>query len=330
GCFACPVRCKKVVKAEAPYTVDPAYGGPEYETLASLGSNCGIDNLVAISKGNELCGAYSLDSISAGCAISFAMECFENGLLTTKDTGGIDARFGNAEAMLKLIELIARREGIGDLLAEGTAIAAQKIGGRAKDFAINVKGVEFGMHEPRLKAGLGLGFMVDPNGADHCMNLHDANYVTEKQMKEFHPLGLFEPLPNGDLSPRKVALFRLMQMKRMLADSLVMCMFLPFGYEQYADATAAVTGWDTGVMEQVRVTERILTMMRLSNVREGFSSADDKLPSRFYQPKTDGFLANTKLDYAETEEAKGYYYTLMGWDAKTGIPLPDKIRELEI
>ncbi len=330
GCFACPVRCKKIVKVEEPYPVDPAYGGPEYETLASLGSNCGIDNLKAISKGNELCGAYSLDTISVGCVISFAMECFENGLLTRKETGGIDVKFGNVEAMLKLIELIARREGIGNLLAEGTAIAAQKIGWKAKDFAMQVKGLEFGMHEPRLKAGLGLGFMVDPNGADHCLNLQDTKYATENQMKEFHPLGLFEPLPNGDIGPQKVALFKIMQIKRLLADSLVLCLFLPYGFEQLTDATSAVTGWDTGVMEQFRVAERILTMMRLFNIREGFTEADDKLPSRFYQPKTDGFLANTKLDYAQFEKAKSYYYTLMGWDARTGIPLPEKVEELGI
>jgi len=118
GCFACPVRCKKVVQFEEPYPVDPAYGGPEYETLASLGPNCGIDNLKAIAKGNELCGAYSLDTISTGSTIAFAMECFEKGLLSAKDTGGIELRFGNDEAMLKVIDLIARRQGIGDLLGD--------------------------------------------------------------------------------------------------------------------------------------------------------------------------------------------------------------------
>ena len=115
GCFGCIVRCKKVVKIDAPYPVDPAYGGPEYETLAALGSNCGIDNLKAICKGNELCNAYSLDTISTGGCISFAMECFEKGLLTLQDTGGLDVKFGNAEAMLKLIELIADRERVSGI-----------------------------------------------------------------------------------------------------------------------------------------------------------------------------------------------------------------------
>lgn len=330
GCFACPVRCKKVVKVEEPYKVDPAYGGPEYETLASLGSNCGIDNLKAIAKGNELCGAYSLDTISTGGVIAFAMECFENGLLTTKETGGIDVRFGNHEAMLKLISLIARREGIGDVLADGTARAAKRIGKKAEKFAMQVKGLEFGMHEPRFKTGLGLGFMVGPTGADHCLNIHDSNLLTEPQMKEFHPLGILEPIPSDNIGPQKVNLFRLVQFKRVLGDSLVLCLFLPYSYEQIADVTAAVTGWDTGVVEQLRVAERILTMARLFNIREGFTEADDILPSRFFQPKTDGFLANTKLDPAQFENAKRYYYSLMGWDANTGVPLPEKVADLGI
>jgi aldehyde:ferredoxin oxidoreductase len=330
GCFACVVRCKKAVKIDAPYPVDPEYGGPEYETLASLGSNCGIDDLKAICRGNELCNAYSLDTISTGLSISFAMECFEKGILTTADTGGLDVRFGNAEAMLKLIELIARREGIGDLLAEGTAIAAQKIGKGALAYAMQVKGLELGLHEPRLKTGLGLGYMVSPIGADHCMNLHDTLFAKDPQMKDLHSLGLLEGVPAEDIGPKKVTLFRAMQFLRLLGDSLPVCMILPYNYQQLADLTAAVTGWDIGIPELIRTADRILTMMRLFNIREGFGEADDKLPARFFQPKTDGFLSQTKLDPAQFEKAKRYYYSLMGWDAQTGIPLPETIEDLGI
>jgi len=330
GCFACPVRCKKVVKFQESYPVDPAYGGPEYETLASLGSNCGIDNLKAIAKGSELCNGYSLDTISVGAVIAFAMECFENGLLSIKDTNGIELRFGNDEAMLKVIELIARREGIGDLLAEGTAQATQRIGKGAQELAMQVKGLEAGMHEPRFKTGLGLGFMVNPHGADHCCNLHDPMYATEEQLKELNPLGILEPLPPDDIGPRKVALFRLIQLKHIVFDCLVLCQFLPYTYEQVADVTAAVTGWNTGVMEQLKVAERILTMMRLFNIREGFTADDDKLPQRFFQPKTNGALADKPLDPAKLERAKSYYYSLMAWDTHTGIPMPEKLEELGI
>ena len=330
GCYACPVRCKKAVQFKEPYNVDRAYGGPEYETLAALGSNCGIDNLKAIARGNELCGAYSLDTISMGGVIAFAMECFENGLLSTGDTDGMELRFGNDEAMLKMIELIARREGIGELLAEGTARAAKKIGGGAEELAIQVKGLEAGMHEPRLKYGLGLGFMINPHGADHCCNMHDTLYASEPQIAELKPLGILEAPVSNDIGPQKVAIFRLIHLKRILNDSLVVCLFLPYSYEQLADVTAAVTGWNTGVAEQLRVAERIVTMTRLFNMREGLTAADDKLPQRFFQPKTDGVLSDKPLNPEEYERARRYYYTLMGWDAQTGMPLPEKVEELGI
>ena len=134
ACFACPVRCKKKVKFDEPYSVDPAYGGPEYETLSSLGSNCGIDNLKAIVKANELCNAYSLDTISAGGAIAFAMECFERGLLSVKDTDGIELRFGNDEAMLKCIELIARRKGLATSWLKAQPGCRKKSAIEAKSF----------------------------------------------------------------------------------------------------------------------------------------------------------------------------------------------------
>jgi aldehyde:ferredoxin oxidoreductase len=330
GCFGCIVRCKKVVKIDDPYRVDPDYGGPEYETLASLGSNCGIDNLKAICKGNELCNAYSLDTISTGLSISFAMECFEKGILTKQDTGGLEIKFGDAAVMLQLIELIAFRQGIGDLLAEGTAIAAQKIGKGAAEYAMQVKGLELALHEPRLKAGLGLGYMVNPNGADHCMNIHDTLFAKDPQMKDLHVLGLLEGLSPEEMSPKKVTLFKAMQFLRLLGDCLPACMILPYSYKQLADMTAAVTGWDVDIPELIRTADRILTMMRLFNIREGFSDADDKLPGRFFQPKTDGYLAQAKPDPAKFERAKRYYYTLMGWDAQTGIPTPETIEDLGI
>jgi len=295
-----------------------------------LGSNCGIDDLKAIAKGSELCNAYSMDTISTGGTIAFAMECFENGLLSIKDTGGIELRFGNAEAMLKVIELIARREGIGDLLAEGTVRAAQSIGKAAIAFAMQVKGLEAGLHEPRAKPGFGLGYMVNPHGADHGCNMQDTLYVTELYLKELRPLGILEPLPVRDISPRKVALFRLVHSKKVIIDSLLLCSLIPYSYEQVAGIVAAVTGWDTGVVEQMRIAERILTMARLFNIREGLTAADDTLPSRFFQPKTDGVLADKPLDPREMEKAKNYYYTLMGWDTRTGIPTPEKLLELDI
>ena len=331
GCYACPVRCKKVVKVDTPYSVDPAYGGPEYETLAALGSNCDISDLKAIAKGNELCNAYSLDTISTGVVIAFAMECFENGLLTTKDTNGIELKFGSAEAMVKSIELIARREGIGDLLAEGSARAAQKIGKGAEKFAMHSKGLEIPMHEPRVKAALGLGYSINPHGADHQDNMHDTRYSQPgRAFDDARLLGILEPLPADDLGPRKVAAFRNVHLSRIVKDSLLLCMFLPYNIKQVVDILAAVTGWETSTVEMLRVSERTLTTARLFNIREGLSAADDKLPDRFFQPKRNGDLSTKFYDREQLEKAKSYYYTLMGWDAQTGIPTPETLEALSI
>ena len=332
ACYACSVRCKKVVKVDKPYKVDPDYGGPEYETLASLGSNCGIEDLPAIAKGNELCNAYSLDTISTGEVIAFAMECFENGLLTTKDTGGIELRFGNAEAMLKLIDLIAHRKGIGDLLADGVARAAKKIGNGAEKFAIAVKGLEAGMHEPRAKPGLGIGFMVNPHGADHCFNLHDHAYANQDSLavKDIEAVGLLGPFPVDDIGEKKVELFQYRQRLMAIFDSLVVCQFLPYSLAQLAGLLNAVTGQNVTDKELLEIADRTITTLRLFNLREGFSEADDRLPQRFYEPKTDGVLADKPLDPAKMEAAKHHYYSLMGWDKDTGEPKEETLKKLGI
>jgi aldehyde:ferredoxin oxidoreductase len=172
--------------------------------------------------------------------------------------------------------------------------------------------------------------MVNPHGADHCCNIHDTMFVAAKQLRKVRALGIVEPVPLEDIGPRKAALFRLEQLRNVTFDSLLLCIFLPYSYEQIARATAAVTGWDTGVMEQIRISERILTEARLFNIREGFTAADDTLPKRFYQPKTGGALSNKPLDQEKTEQAKSYYYTLMGWDPESGIPTEQRLEELDI
>lgn len=333
GCFACPVRCKKVVEFQEPYKVDRAYGGPEYETIGALGSACGIDDLHAITKGNELCNAYSLDTISAGASIAFAMECYENRLLTSEDTHGVRLEFGNAEAMLKMIELIAQRKGIGDLLAEGAAAAARKIGKGAEVFAMHVKGLEIPMHDPRLNGALGLGYMVNPHGADHMDNLIDIFFSSFAEqhnviIPDATPLG-FEPAPLEGIGPRKVALFKVFQLKRILTDCLVLCGLLPYSLAQMAELTSAVTGWDTSIAEQLRVAERILTMCRLFNVKEGFKAEDDTLPKRFFTGTLGGPLSEKCVSFEEMEKAKCYYYHLMGWN-EAGVPMSEKLEELGI
>ena len=205
-CYACVVRCKRVVEAEwNGRRVDPRYGGPEYETIATFGSYCGIDDLEAIALANQLCNQYGVDTISCGATIAWAMECFENGVLTEAEIG-FPLRFGDAAAMLRLLEMILRREGIGDVLAEGSARAADRLG-KGHEFLITVKGQEAPAHMPQAKRSLGLIYAVNPFGADHQSSEHDPMYeegASDLYLSRLARLGLTDPRPPYSLDAEKI------------------------------------------------------------------------------------------------------------------------------
>ena len=331
SCYACPVRCKREVSVSEPYQVDSVYGGPEYETLASFGSSCGIDDLAAIAKANELCNAHGLDTISAGAVVAFAMECFERGILSERDTGGLKLNFGNASAMVQVVDMIARREGIGDILAEGVARAASRIGKGAEEFALHVKGQEIPMHEPRYKQGLGLGYAISPKGADHTMSLHDSMYASEGPLlEETKALGILEPLALDDLSPAKVRMVVYHSCWQHLLDCLVMCNFMPFNYRQVEELVCGVTGWNSTVYELMKVGERCLAITRAFNIREGLGRKDDLLPQRFFTPLPSGPLQGVGIDKDKFEQAKETFYSMLGWDKIDGVPGLGKLQELGI
>ena len=331
GCTACNIKCKKVVSLDGKYKVDPRNGGPEYETLGSLGSLCGVDHLEAICKANELCNLYSLDTISAGSTVAFAMECFEKGILTTDDTDGLDLRFGNAEAMVQMIEMIAKRQGIGDLLAEGTKAAAEKIGKGAEAYAIHAKGLDFPMHEPRLKQGLGLTYSIEAHGADHCAGLHDTMIADEgKGIDDFRSFGHYEPLPIDDLSARKVAILKTQHIGRHFFDTVGCCSMPPWSIQNLADIVSAITGWAYTTTEALKAGERAVTLNRVYNYREGFTSKDDKLPDRFFSPTPRGGLKDTALDRDAFKKATHTWYYLFGWDKETGKPTEETLEALSV
>ena len=327
GCFACAVRCKKVVEAAAPYELDPDYGGPEYESCAALGSCCGVDDIVTVSKATELCNAHSLDTIGCGTTIAFAMECFENGLLTLEDTGGIDLRFGNGEAMVEMVNLIARREGLGDLLAEGVKRMAEKIGQDSAQYAMHVKGQEYPMHEPRYKRGLAIGYAVSPTGADHNHSYHHPAAFEEDVLRR---LGVLEPMDPQSLGPDKVRAFTYININKVARNCLSVCAFVPWSLDQWMQILRAATGWNVTDYEYMKVGERGLTLARIYNIREGLGPEDDKLPSRSYGPTTDGALANSGIDAEELNEAVHTYYGMMGWNRETGVPTREKLWELDL
>ncbi|MFX1304710.1 MAG: aldehyde ferredoxin oxidoreductase family protein [Promethearchaeota archaeon] len=329
GCYACSIRCKKVIKIGDPWNVDSIYGGPEYETLGALGSNCGVDDVVAVCKANEICNKYSLDTISTGISIGFAMECYERGILTDKDTDGIKLNFGNSEAMVQMVKMISKRDGLGDILAEGVKRAADKIKNGADKFAMHVKGAEIPMHEPRLKQGLGLGYAISPTGAEHMTNLHDDTIVHNRVQAYHGSIGILEPLEMDNLGPKKVRAVAYYTNWRYLSNALLMCYFVSWSYNHLTEIVKAVTGWNTSIWELMKAGERISTMARVFNIREGFTKNDDWLPERFFEPHTSGALSETAIDPDKLKNAIQTYYRMMGWN-ENGVPTQAKLEELEI
>jgi len=330
-CFGCPIRCKWVVKIEDDkYPVRPEYGGPEYETTGSFGSLCGIDNNYVTCHANELCNAYGLDTIGMGSVIAVAMECYERGLLTREQTDGLELVFGNADAVIELIHRTARREGLGHVLAEGSARLAEWIGQGAERYTVTIKKQDLAMHDPRIKYGHGLGIAVSPTGADHMHSLHDNAYQTVGGLAEIEPLGVIEPLPFDDLSPAKVRMVRQVIIWRTLDNLTGICMFHSWTVQQKVDLINAVTGWSTSALELWQASERAYNMARAFNTLAGLSAADDRLPERVMEPLPEGAVAGKVIPREVFAEALVKLYAMMGWDPVTAAPTRIKLEELDI
>jgi len=335
-CWACAVACKREVRIdEGPYQVDPMYGGPEYETIAALGSCCGVDDLAAVCKAHELCQRLGLDTISTGVTIAFAMECYERGLIGLEQTDGLDLRFGNAEAMVTLVERIGRREGFGRLLGEGVARLAHRIGPEAEAFAMHARGQEFPMHEPRVRASLALAFSLAPTGADHVEAPHDVQLekVTDS-FETFRLLGVHETMPVDELSQRKARAFHRLQRLWGLFNSLGMCIFCaqpvgPLTLPELVDLVRASTGWDLSLEDLLRVKDRHTALSRLFNLREGMTRADDVLPRRMFEPIASGPREGQRLSPEEFRQAVQTYYQEAGWDEE-GFPKEETLRALDL
>ncbi|MGC9336366.1 MAG: aldehyde ferredoxin oxidoreductase family protein, partial [Anaerolineae bacterium] len=337
-CYACIVRCKRVVETEwQGRKVEPLYGGPEYETLATFGSYCGVGNLDAVSYANQLCNMYGLDTISCGATVAFAMDCFEHGLITLEDTGGVDLRFGNAEAMVQMVEQICHREGFGNILAEGTGRVARRLGKDAEELAIVVKDHDLPAHMPEVKRSLGLIYAVNPFGADHQSSEHDPAYEGDfgAYQERMAQLDLLEQQPEFSLSPEKVRFALYTEQFYSLLDSINVCQFVYgpswhlYSPNQLVEMARAVTGWDLSLWEMMKVGERRLNLMRAFNTRESFGRDDDKLPPKLAKPRTGGPSDGMSFGPEELEQAKDLYYSMCGWDQQ-GVPTRAKLEELSI
>jgi aldehyde:ferredoxin oxidoreductase len=333
-CYACAVACKREV-AVPELGVTPKYGGPEYETIAAIGTMNGVHDLKQIALANQLCSQYVLDTISTGVAISFAIEAYSLGLLTKADVG-FPLAYADPEVPLKLIPLIGRREGIGDLLAEGVMRAARRLGPQAESLALHVRGQEVPMHEPRGKKSLAIAYATSPTGADHMEAPHDPLYEGFFPGKHpLAPLGLIEPVDMLDVGPKKVRAFTYCQKLWGLYNIVGMCCFVgvPIGkleLEPLVRYLNGMTGWDMSLWELLKAAERSSALYRLYNQRENLAAAADKLPDRFFMPLEAGALKGERLDPDQFRQMLRTYYRMMGWDPDTGLPTPETCAELEI
>jgi len=331
GCYACPIRCKRVVEVnDEEYHVNPMYGGPEYETVASFGSNCGVDDLRAIAKAHEICNAYGLDTISTGMLVSFAMECYERGILSKEQCDGLDLSFGNGPAMVALTQMIADRRGLGDLLASGPLSAAETIGGDAPLYMLHVKGQPFPMHECRTRHGQALGYALSPTGADHMHNLWDEGMAKDPLGEDLQGLGIYETVPETELNAHKVRAYMYRSNWQWVHNQIGHCMFIPWSRDQLVDLVRAITGWETNLWEMLKAAERGVTMARIFNLREGLTRGDDVLPARMNRYFCSERVNERPVDPEVLAEHVSMFYGMMGWDPETGVPTRGKLQELDI
>ena len=337
-CYACVVRCKREVESDGKYKFSRKLGGPEYETIATFGSYCAVRDLEAVSYANALCNDSGLDTIGAGATIAWAIECFEDGILTLEETDGIALRWGDADAMLAALDALAFRKGrFGNLLAEGSQRAAESSGPQAVARAVTVKGSELPAHMPQVKRSMGLIYAVNPFGADHQSSEHDTSYEESSgpvNLGRLKYLGLVTPVDATDLGWEKVEFTLVTQYWTSMTDVLNLCQFdwgatwQLYGPEVICAVVNAVTGWDVDAAELLRLGRVRVNLQRAFNAREGFTRAHDTLPERIYQPLEGGISDGLVVTREEIERAKDMYYAMAGWDVATGNPTPERLAEL--
>ena len=319
ACANCPIACGGIFNVTSgKYPVGETHK-PEYETIGAFGTMCLCDDFEAIIKLNEMCNRSGLDTISAGTALAFAMECFENGVLTESDMDGIALQWGNADAMITMVEKMIVREGFGDILADGVKLAAEKIGGDAEKFAMHVGGQEPGLHNALFLPSRGTGFVCDPTPGRHTaasMARIDAGpgaYAPYPELK----IEEFDRYAYTGKGPMSATATSYLQAGASAGLCLMPLMF--FGNFRFVDFFNAVTGWDFSVADVLTAGARIQTLRQGVNVREGLQPSDIKLPARMAgrPPQKEGPVANVTLD---VDSLAHEYRQAMGWDPESGRP----------
>lgn len=325
GCFACPVKCGRISEIRQGLYAGQKGEGPEYESVGTFGGMCYVQDFEAITMAHFLCNDYGLDTISCGSTIAFTMECFEKGILAKEDYGGFEINFGDAKAMVDLVPKIAKREGIGDLLAEGTKRMSEKIGQGSEKFAMQVKGLELPAYDSRAAKITGLAFATANRGGCHI----DA-YVQGATFIQV-PYTLIEDSQIEDVhkeNPKEAKIVKDLQDVFADADSLGICKFMCLALRatDLSESIHQITGWQFNVEDLRKTGERIYNLERAFNIREGLTRADDTLPKRLLEEPLPEGIAEGQVNNLEVLLEP--YYEFRGWDKTTGKPTPEKLREL--
>ncbi len=329
GCANCPIACGGIFSVkEGRYPVKEVHK-PEYETIGAFGAMCMNDDLLSIIKMNDMCNRSGLDTISAGSVLAFAMECFEKGIITTSDTEGIEITWGNAKAMIAMLDKIIRREGFGDILADGVKVAAQKLGKGAEAYAMHVGGQEPGLHNALFLPSRGTGFVCDPTPGRHTaapMARMDASSARVAPYPELQFQG-FETYEYRKKGPASATTSCYWQVGACAGVCLFPTIF--FGNYPLLDFLNAVTGWGMDISEALEAGARIQTLRQAFNIREGLSPCEIKLPPRMagIPPKGEGPLSGITIDI---DSLRSEYYKAMGWDPGTGYPSGTTLERLGI
>jgi len=336
GCYTgCPIACGRISEVREGRFKTPIHEGSEYESLSAFTAFVFNENIEAAIHSTYLCNEFGIDTISAGAVIAFAMECYENGVLKKEDVGGIDLSWGNPVVLPELVRMISLREGIGDMLSEGVKIASERLGGGSEKYAIHVKGLEGPAHDPRSGKMLSVAYGTANRGMCHIHPLEGMAYDSGKIDWGLMKYGVPDPNTIDRWDEKgKGKIVKILQDALILPDILNTCKFFMYAgihIDHLAELLSAATGWKIGVHELLKVGERVINLQRLFNMREGFRREDDLLPQRIKQKPAFGFYKNEdRCAIKNFESMLDEYYTARGWDTETGIPLKEKLLELEL
>lgn len=330
SCFACPVTCGRGSEIREGKWQGNKGEGPEYETANMFGANCGVSDMNAITMANYLCNDYGLDTITAGSTIAFAMECYSKGILTPAQTGGLEINFGDSDLIVDLVKKIATRQGVGDLLAEGTRVMAEKLGQGSSDFAMNVKGLELPAYDPRAAKITGLGYVTANRGGDHITGYIQLPTFVDMPMLIIDESQVKDPFV---ADPQEAKVLVDLENALTIFDAIGACKFMGIllTAEDFSALISHATGWDFGVPDFRRAGERIYNLMRAYCAREGITREDDRLPARLmFEPIPEGPAKGMFVEEEKLEKMKDAYYEFRGWDIATGIPSAGKLEELNL